>query len=542
MSILTLTANRSLAPFAEGSYGYAYADHGVRKDGELITPTALTQTVGASGAISFDLVPSDQADDCEQFTYTVAAFDPNGRRIFIANIVMPDTDVSIWSLIPKTVDLDLRGEAAIATVVEAEPEPDVYCGVEPVEPVGDEQQITELVTTNATGASLSNDNLTVTSHGNYGQAVTTAESSKTDGIFYWETVYGVGNSGVGVRPDGKNEAYVGSTANSYGVWKDESWYVQGTNISGHGPYPMGGVIRHLLEVSPTGEGSYRIADGENDFELVGVLPSGLSWQAASSGYASAEVSFRFYEDQFTYDIPNGAVAYGVSLFDDPDQAQVDAYQAAKATYDQCIADGGIPGYDPSAVYCGVEPVDPGVAGTLIVAGAFADGDASGGRYTTRDYDSAVGDNTFTPLTHDIDLSDLTVVFDLVLHTTPSEGNGFQVDGSAPIFRIATTVGSVSNYKRASLHDVESAGSVFDPYPSSGDRYDYIVNKFIDIPLVEGTVLRFGVNQYSTTWGVFDLVDVAQPTLVTQDQVDAYTAAKATYDQCIADGGIPGEQP
>ena len=521
MAILTLAPSRTYGVFAKGSYAYAYADHGVRKDGALITPVALTDMAIEDGDLSFDLVPSDNADDCEQFTYTVAAFDPNGRRMYIVNIIMPDTDVSIWSLIPKTVDPDLRG--ALAVVV-AEPEPDVYCGiepvdpgelnngipdtpvvplidgiynndfidvfnlvandeafeaisgdiestqytfvggdvvdvllpdytpgegsavsilgrvhrsesssgpilslfevdtttqiqlddervqpgrvirirrrtddnafelvdsyvegpsitqadidaynaakatydqciadggipgndpsiatycgVEPVEPVGDEQQITELVTTNATGASLSNDNLTVTSHDNYGQAVTTAESSKTDGIFYWETVYGVGGSGVGVRPDGKNEAYVGSTANSYGVWKDESWYVQGTNISGHGPYPMGGVIRHLLEVSPTGEGSYRIADGENDFELVGVLPSGLSWQAASSGYASAEVSFRFYEDQFTYDIPNGAVAYGVSLFDDPDQAQVDAYTAAKATYDQCIADGGIPGEQP----------------------------------------------------------------------------------------------------------------------------------------------------------------------------------------------------
>ena len=493
MSILTLTANRSLAPFAEGSYGYAYADHGVRKDGVLITPTALTQTVGASGAISFDLVPSDRADDCEQFTYTVAAFDPNGRRIFIANIVMPDTDVSIWSLLPKEVDLDLRG--ALAAVV-AEPEPDVYCGIEPVDPGELNNGIPDTPVVPLISGIYNNDFIDVFN------LVADEEAFEAISGDIESTQYTfVGGDIVDVLlPD--YTPGEGSTVSILGrVHRSES---------------SSGPILSLFEVDTTTQIQL---DDER------VQPGRV-------------IRIRRRTDDNAFELVDSYVE-GPSIT----QADIDAYNAAKATYDQCIADGGIAGRDPSVkVYCGVEPVDPGVAGTLIVAGAFADGDASGGRYTTRDYDSAVGDNTFTPLTHDIDLSDLTVVFDLVLHTTPSEGNGFQVDGSAPIFRIATTVGSVSNYKRASLHDVESAGSVFDPYPSSGDRYDYIVNKFIDIPLVEGTVLRFGVNQYSTTWGVFDLVDVAQPTLVTQDQVDAYTAAKATYDQCIADGGIPGEQP
>ena len=261
-------------------------------------------------------MPSDQADDCEQFTYTVAAFDPNGRRIFIANIVMPDTDVSIWSLLPKEVDLDLRG--ALAAVV-AEPEPDVYCGI--------------------------------------------------------------------------------------------------------------------------------------------------------------------------------------------------------------------------------EPVDPGPLGTVLVEATFDDGDPDGGRHTTSDYDAAVGHTTLTPFSVDFDV-ELDKTYDVVLHKVPSVGNGYMFDGSSESFRIASSVSTFTNHENLGFHDVDAAGYDYTPFPSVGsDKNDFIVNNLSILrELVAGTVLRFKRSEHTADYGPMNLLDVAQPTVVTQADIDAYQAAKATYDQCIADGGLPGEQP
>lgn len=108
MAILTLTPDRcgEIDGFAEGSYAYAFADRAVRKDGALITAQPLHVVADDTGTLVFDLTPATEADDAKLFAYTVAAFDPTGRRIWMHNIIMPNTDTEIYDLVNETVDLD----------------------------------------------------------------------------------------------------------------------------------------------------------------------------------------------------------------------------------------------------------------------------------------------------------------------------------------------------------------------------------------------------------------------------------------------------
>ena len=109
MPILTLVPHRCAAPadFALGSYAYCFADRPVRVGGELITPATLYDTAGDDGQLTFTVPPSDSADDGKEFSYTVAAFDPNGKRMCMHNVVMPDTDAELFDLVPEVFDLDL---------------------------------------------------------------------------------------------------------------------------------------------------------------------------------------------------------------------------------------------------------------------------------------------------------------------------------------------------------------------------------------------------------------------------------------------------
>lgn len=130
MPVLTLVPFRCALPtdFIPGSYAYCFADRPVRVKGELITPSTLYGTAGEDGRLDFTVPASSEADDGEEFSYTVAAFDPSGGRIWMHNVVMPDEDAEIYDLVPRTYDLDLP-EFIDPGCPAAEV---VYCGLEPV--------------------------------------------------------------------------------------------------------------------------------------------------------------------------------------------------------------------------------------------------------------------------------------------------------------------------------------------------------------------------------------------------------------------------
>ena len=109
MAVLTLTPSRfaSTADFNVGDYAFVFADRPVRKLGVLITPQPLNKNVLTDGeVVSFDLVPNSEIDEAKPFKYTVAAYRADGQRIYTVSIVMPDTDVNLFDLVPVTQDLD----------------------------------------------------------------------------------------------------------------------------------------------------------------------------------------------------------------------------------------------------------------------------------------------------------------------------------------------------------------------------------------------------------------------------------------------------
>ena len=91
--------------FEDKSYAYLHADRPVRRKGELITPVPLTQ-ISLNGTMTFKVLPNNMIDNAEDFTYHVAAFGADGRKIFSESIVMPERDAELWDLVPESVDLD----------------------------------------------------------------------------------------------------------------------------------------------------------------------------------------------------------------------------------------------------------------------------------------------------------------------------------------------------------------------------------------------------------------------------------------------------
>ncbi len=56
--------------------------------------------------MTFDLTPNVEADEEEDFFYTLGVYDENGSLIYNANFVMPETDSAIFDIIPVTQDPD----------------------------------------------------------------------------------------------------------------------------------------------------------------------------------------------------------------------------------------------------------------------------------------------------------------------------------------------------------------------------------------------------------------------------------------------------
>lgn len=126
MPILTLTAART-APadsFPPGCYAYAYTDRPVRYQGELITPDVILATASDDRTLSFDLIAATDADNATEFAYVITVFDPIARIIWSHSIVMPNEDAFIYDLVPEPIDLD----SPICTTT---PEIITYCGVNP---------------------------------------------------------------------------------------------------------------------------------------------------------------------------------------------------------------------------------------------------------------------------------------------------------------------------------------------------------------------------------------------------------------------------
>ena len=107
MALLTLSPSRFATSntFEDNSWAYAVADKPVRKLGVLVTPTPI-QAQAVNGAMTFELTPNEEVDEAIQFTYTIAAYGPNGILIYKHGIVMPATDSLLFDLVPVEQDLD----------------------------------------------------------------------------------------------------------------------------------------------------------------------------------------------------------------------------------------------------------------------------------------------------------------------------------------------------------------------------------------------------------------------------------------------------
>ena len=221
------------------------------------------------------------------------------------------------------------------------------------------------------------------------------------------------------------------------------------------------------------------------------------------------------------------------------QADVDAYYAALAEYNAAVAasaSGELIVVERPDDYP-VEPIDPGPVG--VTPGTFADGNAAGGRETTRDYDSSALSTSLSPFTVDTAYQQ-GVEYDVVLHKKPSGGNGFtpSTTGDIGIFRVGTTqpVGG-QQFNNISYHDLVATGGVDyneSPFNSSSNKNEFLVGAGISQhELVEGTAIRFILYDNTGSTGVSKLVDVAQPLVVTQEQVDAYQVELAQYQSDIA---------
>lgn len=116
MAVLTLTPSRYAAStdFLQYSYAYIMADRPVTKLGVLVTPVPITLQAATAGEVmSAELLPNIDVDEEEPFLYTVSVFDPDGNRLYSANIVMPETAADIFDIILVTQDLD----SCVATTV-----------------------------------------------------------------------------------------------------------------------------------------------------------------------------------------------------------------------------------------------------------------------------------------------------------------------------------------------------------------------------------------------------------------------------------------
>ena len=559
MAILTLTPSRTATKFAQDYYAYAYADRDVRKDGVLITPTALSDTASEDGDISFDLVPSDQADDGKPFTYTVAAFDSIGRRIWIHNIIMPDEDVSIWTLIPETTDLDARGGASIVLVTEAEaepepepePEPDVYCGVEPVEPA-------EVLV--------------------YGEFATEAEGGRfitrdTDGDYRW-TVDAAFDFNVEYDIVLHRTPSLGDS-----LLDDESSIFYS--------------ILRILSSQDTGGSSFTFHDLERAGGQYDDSPYNQSvrWDEENSRY-----KFLIGHPDDEIELVEGTVlrvlkwttegfSYTLDLLDvvqptyQQSQAEVASYQAAKAEYDQCIADGGIPGYDPSSVFCGVEPVNPGgLVEVTTGLDASRSGTANGGTVVLSEDDTrAVVSGATTSARRilvaasEYDMTEGNWYWEVKFQSygasngisagvvdpeniPPSGIVGFEpfsagVFGDNASFYNGATASKIGGFSQTSTLRFNFNADTRE-LNIANDAGGFVLHSTIEPSIVCSAAIHCANSvdvsialssddfTYTIPAGAKALADQVGPS---QDDIDAYNTAKAEYDQCIADGGLPGEQ-
>ena len=535
MSILTLAPSRTSQLFVEGSYAYAYADHGVRQNGVLITPVALTAMAADDGVLSFDLVASDKADDCEPFTYTVAAFDPDGRRMWIANILMPDTDTAIWSLIPKTVDPDLR--SAAAAVVD---EPDVYCGTEPVAPVIG----TDLLLLNG-------------------------------GV-----LFGVNGEENTLQFSWPENADSTATPLLDLLSVGDSFIAKITAIDND--QPQLSVKFAYLIVNPFGT---PVADPLPD-PVADLVLSGTSTIFGSAFTVGQYVEIAYSQDADGYDVLS-IINLDYPYIEGSTQADIDTYNAAKATYDQCIASGGIAGRDPSAmepepdVYCGVEPVDPTLTPVELTTGwdASRSGTANGGTVVLSENDArAVISGASTSLRRilvaasEYDMSEGNWYWEITFQSyggvsgtsagiadpenippsgivgfAPFSAGVFPGTGSFYNGSSATTIGE---YSRTTTLRFNLNADTREFYVANEDG-PFVLQSTVEPSIVYSPALHTADNAdvnivlssddftYDIPTGAKALADQLGPE---QSVIDAYTEAKATYDQCIADGGIPGEQP
>ena len=481
MAILRLAPDRCapLDSFEVGAFAYCFADRGVRRRGVLITPEPLSAIATADGTIEFDLTPASLADDREEFTYTVAAFDPQNRRMWIGNIVMPDEDVEYWSLIPAPMNLDARVPVPFECVVE---EPLViYCGFEPVEPVAEGFALVE-----GTIEFNPNDAATLSLTHPTGSTLGAAELS------------GVAND--------NGEFVVLITAkniNSSGT----PVYLQSLTVRAAGTEHDFFDGNDNLPVRDAGSSNIVSV---SDF-IVG------NYYFISADFAESELEGEFgaslYVEDYDYDYTPATTS----------QADIDAYNAAKAEYDACIASGGIDGdgLSPDTVYCGIEP-EPvsGSSHELFLM--------------TAEYGDVYDENTLQFTFPEGDTRQRQFLLDVVAENenffllyTADNSNGDNT------FQFASE--EVDAFGAPPDNGVENIMPVFDD--NTGDTF----------PL-----LLFQVGQYYEAYIEEDIelgnrlfivnFDADPPSGSSQADIDAYDAAKAAYDACIANGGIPGEQP
>ncbi|MCK5922526.1 MAG: hypothetical protein KAG66_16415, partial [Methylococcales bacterium] len=289
MKVLTLTPHRcgKADGFEEGTYAYAFADRAVRKDGILLTPQPLFVKATALGRISFLLTPSSVADGDVEFSYSIAAYDPTGRRMWLHNIIMPDDDAELYDLVPETVDLDAPTHVPKVCPEEVVP---VYCGATPVDPSAgiDSPRVVTMA-----GGGNTSDTHHVTS------IIPAAEyTSLFDGEVFWLDLRGY--------------------------------------TAGPGSIPGSPFRLTLVEGGPS--------------DTFGTTPQ--SFDAVTNNMMGEVITFGigiYVPVTFNMDSPHRFTVDFQGIEETspwPTQAEIDAYQLALTTYNNCIANGGTPGDAP----------------------------------------------------------------------------------------------------------------------------------------------------------------------------------------------------
>ena len=232
----------------------------------------------------------------------------------------------------------------------------MYCGVEPVDP-GESVEVTTGWDASRSGTAsggtvvLSEDDTRAVVSGATTSArrilVAASDYDMTEGNWYWEIAfqsYGASNgisAGI-VDPDNiPPNSIVGFQPFSAGVFGDNASFYNGATASKIGGFSQTSTLRFNFNADTR---ELDIANDAGTFVLHSTIEPSIVCSPAVHCANSVDVSIALSSDDFTYAIPAGAKALADQV--GPSQADIDAYNTAKATYDQCIADGGLPGEQP----------------------------------------------------------------------------------------------------------------------------------------------------------------------------------------------------